>query len=81
MVILELILEVERNDLCLRFGFRDELGKTCGRFQAKSELALIPKLMEVCKGGRTLAIDFQEHEAKEENFTAQRWHGRAPRHG
>ena len=37
-------------DLCLSLGFRDELGKACGRFQARMNLALIPKMMATCQG-------------------------------
>ena len=37
--------------------------------------------MEVCKGRRTLAMNFQEHEAKEGKPTKGEWHGRAYRHG
>ena len=67
--------------MCLGFEFRDRLGMACVRFQAKSELALIPKLMEVYKGRRALAMNFQEHEAKEGKPTKGEWHGRAYRHG
>ena len=55
--------------MCLGFELRDRLGMACVRFQAKSELALIPKLMEVYKGRRALAMNFQEHEAKEGKLT------------
>ena len=67
MVVLELILEVEWNDLCFSLEFRDELGMACDRFQAKIELALIPKLMEGFKGKKSQAMNFQEPKAKEES--------------
>ena len=77
-----LLADLKRKQaVCVRIFFWDELRKhrnVNGMILGKdSELALLPKLMEVYKGSRTLAMSFQEHKGKKSKLTKGEWHGRA----